>query len=181
MSDSVATLETPRLLLRKAIPEDTESLCRSLWSRPEAARHMLWQPTATWEEARQRMSRTIAYQREHLAWTVCEKATGRAIGFAGITPLSPVVYEDTGLALSPDCWRQGYGREVLEALANCCFHRLGGEPPWSAPAGGKTWPPGSYSCPAASATPTARNAPTPGTARPMWWIFTGGSGGAASG
>ncbi len=126
MKETVAILETPRLLLRKAVPEDTESLYLSLWSRPEAARYMLWQPTATWEEAQCRMSRTIAYQREHLAWAVCEKATGRAIGFAGITPLSPVVYEDTGLALSPNCWRQGYGREVLKALVTCCFDRLGG-------------------------------------------------------
>lgn len=120
------TLETPRLLLRKAVPEDTEHLYLGLWSRPEAARYMLWQPTATWEEAQRRMSRTIAYQQAHLAWTICEKATGKAIGFAGITPLSPGVYEDTGLALSPDCWGRGYGREALEALTACCFHRLGG-------------------------------------------------------
>ncbi|MCD8085032.1 MAG: GNAT family N-acetyltransferase [Clostridiales bacterium] len=126
MRESAAALETPRLLLRKAVPADTESLYRSLWSRPEAARYMLWQPTATWEEAWQRMGRTIAHQRDHLAWTICEKSTGKAIGFAGITPLSPGVYEDTGLALSPDCWRQGYGREALEALVACCFHRLGG-------------------------------------------------------
>ena len=36
------SLETPDLLLRKARLEDWRDLYRNVWSRPEAARHMLW-------------------------------------------------------------------------------------------------------------------------------------------
>lgn len=114
-------LETPRLLLRKGVMEDWESLWRNVWSRPEAARHMLWSVTESADEARARMERTIEWEKTH-PWKYCveEKASGRVIGWAGVEPLHEGVWGETGIALGPDYWRRGYGREILEALCAFC-------------------------------------------------------------
>ena len=114
-------LETPRLLLRKGMLSDWESLWRNVWSRPEAARYMLWSVTESAEEARARMARTIEWEKTH-PWKYCveEKASGRVIGWAGVEPLREGVWGETGIALGPDYWRRGYGREILEALCAFC-------------------------------------------------------------
>lgn len=81
-------LETPRLLLRKGVLSDWESLWRNVWSRPEAARYMLWSVTESADEARARMARTIEWEKTH-PWKYCveEKASGQVIGWAGVEPL----------------------------------------------------------------------------------------------
>ena len=57
--------ETKDLILRKAVFEDWESLYRQVWSQPETARYMAWDLTASEEEARARMERTLAFQASH--------------------------------------------------------------------------------------------------------------------
>ena len=55
-------METRDLILDKARFEDWEDMYRNVWSRPEPAQYMLWQVTASEEEAKARMERTIAWQ-----------------------------------------------------------------------------------------------------------------------
>lgn len=119
-------LETKNLILDAAQFSDWEALYRNLWSHEESARYMLWTVTGSEEEARERMRRTTAYQQEHpLAWTVFEKAEGRAIGFAGLEEIAEGVYEDTGIAVGPAFVRRGYGRQIVTALLEYSFHELG--------------------------------------------------------
>lgn len=110
-------LETKDLLLRKAVQKDWHAMYRNLWRHAESARYMLWDVTEREADAPARMQRTIAFQRRHPdTWLVVEKATGQAIGFAGLEPLAPGVYEDGGIALGPAFVGRGYGRQVLLAL-----------------------------------------------------------------
>lgn len=118
-------IETPRLFLGKAAPADTQALYDNLWSQEESARYMLWQPVGSMEEAQERMKRTIEFQKDHLAYTVYEKASRQAIGFAGIVEIADKVYEDTGIAVGPQFVRRGYGKEILNALVKYCFDELG--------------------------------------------------------
>ena len=77
--------ETKDLLLRKAALDDWRHMLRNIWSQPESARYMVWSITTTEEDAVARMERTIAYQAAHdYHWTVVEKASGQAIGWAGM-------------------------------------------------------------------------------------------------
>ena len=92
-------LETPDLILDKAKFSDWEGLYRNVWSRPESARHMLWNLTTSEEDARIRIQKTIEYQKSHESYTVYEKSSGTPIGWAGITQTAPRVYEDTGICL----------------------------------------------------------------------------------
>ena len=82
---------------------------------------MLWSVTESADEARARMERTIEWEKTH-PWKYCveEKASGRVIGWAGVEPLREGVWGETGIALGPDYWRRGYGREILEALCAFC-------------------------------------------------------------
>ena len=120
-------METRDLILDKARFEDWEELYRGVWSRPETARYMLWRVTPGEAEARARMERTLAWQRTHDVWTVYEKASRRAIGWAGLEELSPKIWQETGIALGPDYVGRGYGRQILELLVDLARRRGGTE------------------------------------------------------
>ena len=58
-------LETKDLILKKAEFEDWKTIYYNLWRHKESAKYMLWQPTETDEDAKDRMKRNL-----------CEKVTG---------------------------------------------------------------------------------------------------------
>ena len=55
-------LETKDLILKKAEFEDWKTIYYNLWRHKESAKYMLWQPTETDEDAKDRMKRTIAFE-----------------------------------------------------------------------------------------------------------------------
>lgn len=113
------------IYLDKAKFEDWPAIWRNVWSRPETARYMLWRVTAAEAEAKERMRRTVAWQAEHDAWFVYEKASGQAIGFAGTLETEPGVWEDTGIALGPAFTGRGYGKQVMACLLDWCKREKG--------------------------------------------------------
>lgn len=124
----IQQLETKDLILKKASFEDWQDMYCNLWSHEESARYMLWNVTKSEEEAKSRMERTLKFQESHLgAFTVYEKASGQAIGFAGIEQIDDEVYEETGIAIGPKFVGKGYGKQILRALVECCFKQLQGK------------------------------------------------------
>ena len=118
--------ETKDILLRKAVMEDWEPMYRNIWSQLESAKFMVWDVTESEEAAIARMERTIAFQASHdHHWTVVEKASGQAIGWAGIAVLSPGVCGETGIAIGPAFTGKGYGKQILNALTDYARDRLG--------------------------------------------------------
>lgn len=109
--------ETNRLILKKAEFPDWEQMYRNVWQHAQTARYMLWSVTTNEEDAKERMRRTIAFQRDHFAWTVYEKASGQAIGFAGFREENGVC-EDSGICVGPAFVGKGYGKEILNALVD---------------------------------------------------------------
>ncbi len=118
-------METENIILGKAKYEDWKPMYRNVFSRPESAEFMLWKVTTDEDSAKERMRRTIAWQKEHDAWLVYEKKSGQAIGFAGVKEIQAGVYEDTGIAIGPEYTGRGYGRQVLGLLLQYCTS-LGG-------------------------------------------------------
>ena len=119
-------IETKDLILRKAVFEDWRDMYENVWSREETARYMLWSVTGSEEEAKSRMERTIAYQsRNPYGFIIAEKASGRAIGFAGMREIESGVVEDTGIALGSGYVGRGYGKQVLTALVEAAFTQWG--------------------------------------------------------
>ena len=89
-------LETADLILDKAKPSDWKDMYYNVWSRPEAAKYMSWRLSESEEDAKERMLRTIEFQKTHDTYNVYEKASGKAIGFAGVEKLAEVVYGENG-------------------------------------------------------------------------------------
>lgn len=121
-----ASPETRDLMLRRAVQEDWYHMYYNLWRHPESAKYMFWDVTTSEADAQARMERTLAYQarRDH-HWLVVEKASGMAIGFAGLEQLSPGICGETGVALGPDFTGKGYGKQILNALTAYARDRLG--------------------------------------------------------
>ena len=109
-------LETKDLILAKAKFSDWEDMLHNVWSHPVCAQYMYWQVTTDPESAKQRMERTIAFQKAHNTYLVYEKATGRAIGFAGVESFDPDICMETGICLGPAYQRRGYGKQILRCL-----------------------------------------------------------------
>ncbi|MBD5536050.1 MAG: GNAT family N-acetyltransferase [Lachnospiraceae bacterium] len=109
-------MEAKDIRLGKAKLEDWKDLYINIWSRPESARYMLWRVTENEEEAKVRIEKSVAWQEAHEAYTIYEKKSNQAIGFAGMTEIRPHVWEDTGIALGPDYVHKGYGKQVLRLL-----------------------------------------------------------------
>ena len=109
-------LETKDLILDKAKPDDWRAMYRNVWSHPESARYMMWSVTEREEDAPDRMRRTIEFQKTHDTYLVYSKATGEAIGFAGVEQLSPTVWEEAGVCLGPGFVGKGYGTQILRRL-----------------------------------------------------------------
>ena len=121
-------LETKDLVLRKALMSDWKAMYENVWRHPETARYMLWDVTTSEADARARMERTIAFQASHPGtFTVAEKISGQAIGYAGLQEAAPGVWEETGIALGPDFTGKGYGKQIVKALTDYAFRERGAE------------------------------------------------------
>ena len=117
-------LETKDLIIAKAKVEDTEKIWQNYWCDQESAKYMLWKPTETKEEADDRMTRTINYQKDHLAFIIYEKSTMEPIGMGGFYEVEPGVYEDSGIGLGSKYCRKGYGTQILQAFIDYLFDDL---------------------------------------------------------
>lgn len=121
-------IETKDLRLRKAVFKDWRDMYERVWRHSETAKYMLWTVTDNEGDAKDRMERTIAYQRKNpCGYIVCEKSSDRPIGFAGMIEIEPEVWEDTGIALGPEFTGKGYGQQVLMGLVDEAFRQWGQE------------------------------------------------------
>lgn len=119
-------LETKDLIIKQAEQKDWKDMYYNLWRHSESAKYMLWDVTTSEEDAQLRMEKTIAYEKTlPYAWLVYEKASGQAIGFAGMIEIEPGIFEDTGVALGPDFVGKGYGKQIVRAMENYVKNDLG--------------------------------------------------------
>ena len=118
----MTTLETPRLRLRKARAADLDAIWQNIWRDTSISRWMFWPPTDTLDAAKDRLERTMAFQRENpYMYFVCLKETDEAIGFAGMREIAPGVYEESGVCVAARYQCTGLGKEILGALLNRAF------------------------------------------------------------
>ena len=88
------TLEGEHIVLRKAKETDWQSMLENVWGNEAVYRWMLFQPTLTDAEARDRCARSINYQTENFAWFVALKDTDEAVGLCAIREEEPGCFEE---------------------------------------------------------------------------------------
>ena len=119
-------LITENLVLRKAREADLKKIWKNIWNDEQIAETMLWKTTNTYEEAVERLNRTIKYQADNYAYFVCLKSNDEPIGFAGIREKECGIYEESGICIARKYQGRGYGKEVLKALKQLVFQELKG-------------------------------------------------------
>lgn len=113
-------LETNDLVLDKAKAADWREMYYNVWSQPECAKYMAWRVTICEKDARIRICKTIEFQKTHDTYLVYEKASGKAIGFAGVEKITTDTYQEAGICLGTDYMRKGYGKQIVRCLIQYC-------------------------------------------------------------
>lgn len=72
-------IETESLILDKAKFSDWKEMYCNVWSQPESAKYMEWNITTSEENAKIRIMKTIAFQKEHDTYLVYEKQPVRRL------------------------------------------------------------------------------------------------------
>ncbi len=118
-------LEGKKICLRKARENDWASMLENVWSDEEVYQWMLYQPTLTPEDARERCRRSMAFQEDHYAYFVALKETDEAIGLCAIKETAPGHYEESGICIGKKYQGRGYGKEIVSLLLDLAFVELG--------------------------------------------------------
>lgn len=121
------TLGTPRLTLRRMLPEDAEPM-HAYGSDPEVARHMLWEP----HESLRDSENFLRFVRERYArgdpagWGLEGRETGRFIGTCGIQAWRPEHSRaELGYVLAREYWGRGLMTEAVAAVVGFGFDKIG--------------------------------------------------------
>lgn len=118
-------LETKDLILDKAKFSDWEEMYHNVWAHPEIAKYTPWRVSSSEDDAKDRILKTIEFQKSHDTYFVYENASGKPIGFTGVEPLSPHVYQEAGICLGPDYVGKGFGKQILQCLIAYCRQKFG--------------------------------------------------------
>jgi len=115
------TLIGNHIVLRKAKIDDYRSMLENVWGDEAVYQWMLYQPTLTEEDAKERCRRSILFQKDHLAWFVALKETDEAIGLCAIRENEPGHFEESGICIGTKYQGRGYGKEIVSLLLGLAF------------------------------------------------------------
>ncbi len=118
-------LEAKHIRLRKARENDWKSMLEAVWSDEAVYQWMLYTPTLTEEDARDRCQRSIRYQKDHYAYFVALRDTDEAIGLCAIRENEPGHFEESGICIGTRYQGHGYGKEIVALLLDLAFLKLG--------------------------------------------------------
>lgn len=121
-------IETDRLMLREARPEDFDDI-HAYAVRDDVVRFMIWGPN-TAEETRTVLDSWLDEQalwpRTGVNLVIEETATERVVGSIRLTIQDAANRTaDMGYTLHSDVWRRGYGTEAGRAVLQAAFGPLG--------------------------------------------------------
>ena len=120
-----SSLETKDLIIAKAKPSDLEKIFENYWCSKKTATYMLWKPQRNLDEAKERLERTINFQKDHLAFFVYEKYSGEPIGQVAFIEVEDGTFEDGGIGIGENFVGKGYGKQILTCFINYLFQEVG--------------------------------------------------------
>lgn len=123
------TIETARLLLRRAVPDDALPMFKNWASDPEVAKYLTWPPHSSVEVTRMVIDSWItSYDKDDTyQWMIVPKNTPHS----PIGSISVVSHKDSvgkaeiGYCIGRAWWHQGIMTEALQAVMDYLFDEVG--------------------------------------------------------
>ena len=122
------TMETPRLLLRRAEISDAEPMYRNWASSPEVTKFLTWPPHASLDVTKQVLSSWIddCKAQENYNWMIVLKSLGEPIGNITARQVDDKIGStEIGYCIGEHWWHQGIMSEALEAVLDFLFEKVG--------------------------------------------------------
>lgn len=111
------SLQTPRLLLRRYVPEDAGLLYRNFGMDAAMVRYSGWNPYATPEQARETVQRFIDSYADPRFYGWAIEREGRMIGTIGAYDFDKEKNQiEAGFSIERASWGKGYAAEALRAV-----------------------------------------------------------------
>ena len=124
------TIETERLILRKARPQDAQAMFDNWASDDNVTKFMTWQTYTAIEEAHWRISYLVGeYANDNCyEWFIDLKEIGQPIGSIGAVRVEDdVQLAHIGYCIGSRWWRQGITTEAFRALIPFFFEEVGAD------------------------------------------------------
>ena len=122
------TIETPRLILRRAVLEDAEPMFRNWASDPEVTKFLTWQPHASSAVTASILEKwLVEYEKDsYYQWMIVLREIGEPIGSISVVRRNDRVEEaEIGYCIGRAWWRRGIMTEALTAVTDYLFAEIG--------------------------------------------------------
>ena len=122
------TIETSRLILRRAVREDAETMFRNWASDPEVTKYLTWPTYEKVETAYQILDLWASeYEKsDYYQWMIVLKELGEPIGSISVVRQNDRVEEaEIGYCIGSHWWHKGIMTEALNAVIEYLFTEVG--------------------------------------------------------
>ena len=121
------TIETSRLILRKAVWDDAELMFRNWASDPAVTKYLTWPPHESIAVTQKILESWLAgYEnRDYYQWMIVLKQTGEPIGSLNVSTVGRAESAHIGYCIGKSWWHQGIMSETLQAVIDYLFGEVG--------------------------------------------------------
>ena len=121
------TLETSRLILRRACAEDAEPMFHNWANDPEVTKYLTWPPHKSVDVTKSVVESWVeSYQKEdYYHWMIVLKETGEPVGSLLASCVGRVPSAHIGYCIGKNWWHRGIMTEALNAVIGYLFDEVG--------------------------------------------------------
>lgn len=122
------TLQTPRLILRKAVCEDAQAMFRNWASDPDVTKYLTWPTHENQETSRSVLDMWVRdYEKpDQYQWMIVLKEIGEPIGtISSVQHRDDIGEFEIGYCIGKPWWHQGIMSEALTAVMAFLFGEVG--------------------------------------------------------
>ena len=122
------TIETPRLILRRAVREDAQPMFRNWASDPEVTKYLTWPAHGSVAISQMVIDSWLEeYEKDsYYQWMIVPKELGEPIGSISVVRQNEQIEEaEIGYCIGTRWWHQGIVSEALTAVIRYLFEEVG--------------------------------------------------------